>query len=671
MNEVNLRTRLHYELLKLEEAVQAREYATFIRKYKQHYGCPIKKAREKARTDFIITGDEHVKGIRTLYYEYIKVFPKGAVRLICETLTKLKPLYKFNPSDSGFKARLLKVEKEGIENYLLKNNAGRPREHNHQQLSDSIEAYKRRPENLTFRQITEFVIADLKQIGIEADKKILSTLKSLYYKHDIKNKIIPAIKGWDAILPPTRTYISHPLDFNELDATSYDQYFVNHTGRKRKLDKLVICLIRDSYSGKILGISTGKVENTALIVLAMRRAVMCAGYRLAKYYVRDNALRGGSKKKNSRKQQKDSDELNEFKNRLVKFGSTFKHSIPNRPTDKARIESNFGHIQQHFLNKIPGFMRAGITAKNRLGKEDIKAYLKNPWDPKTIETGMVLSLMGEYNNAISDRDQLSPNMRFEHPAPNAVQLRPEEFAFLFWNAKTKDIKVRKSEVEVTYKKQRSYFMVDLDSVAWYKINYKKFRVRFDVDENGNLVKDKIYLFTLTDDEFVCSATYNMKKNHDVGLRNKSELEAQLAKNKLTKQVRATERLRMALQEKRIQTDFGSIGALMPNLLGLSKIDEKNADLMLYREELGISTEDIARAQSKEAKVIPIEQGDLTKAELPKPSSQKRIKRVPDRWDLIPLEKNGRQLDEGEVKKEIMLVESPGINRNDDDNENWR
>jgi hypothetical protein len=658
MNEVNRpnQTELLRELLELETAVNAKEFAPLIRKYKLK-GCRKKQASEKARTDFILNGDDHIKGIRTLYYDYIKYVPKGTVKLICELLTRLQP-HKFKVTPDTFKARLSHIEKQGIENYLLKNNAGRKKKYNHDSLSALVEKWKRQSENLTFRQVTDFVLLDLKDSGIEADAKIRSTLKAIYYREGIKNRVIPAITGsWDAMLPPTRTYIPYPNHTWECDATTYDQYYKNRKAGKDFLDKLVIYTVRDAYSGKILGLSFGEVESTALQMRAIRHAVMCSGYKLPKYFVFDNALRGAGKKGNRRKKG-ESDEFGEFMERLVPLGGNAKRGRPGRPTDKARIEGGFGHTQQHFLNKIPGFMRAGITAKNRLDKMWVKAYLKNIWEPHTIKTAAVISLMDEYNNAISDGDQMSPNMRYAHDAPSSIQLRPEEFAFLFWNSKKEGITVRKSEVEFTYKHERTYFIVDLNQVDWAKVNYKRFRVRFDIDEHGRLIKDKIYLFTLDEDEFVCSATYNMKINHDDELRSDAEQNAWHNKNEMRKRVRKQEEQRKAEQEKRIVTDYGELAAVIPaNLLGLTKVDEKNADLLLYRELLGISDDDIARAQGKEAKVIPIEHepgNKLQKAEV--------IKRTTDRWDSVS--------DEDEpIKKETMVVGTPAIS--EDDSDNWR
>jgi predicted house-cleaning noncanonical NTP pyrophosphatase (MazG superfamily) len=168
------------------------------------------------------------------------------------------------------------------------------------------------------------------------------------------------------------------------------------------------------------------------------------------------------------------------------------------------------------------------------------------------------------------------------------------------------IKIKNSQVKFTHLKCDYVFDLKADVSTWTYLNFRSFKVKFDVDAYGNLNNNSVFLFD-DEDNFVCSAELRNTIAFNPDERTTLEDELVKATRESKRQLRAFHKRRETELEKSLVQKYGEEISAVNYLTATTKEEEKSAEDVQYitylREVNGISSEDINRVRGK---VVPIE-----------------------------------------------------------------
>jgi transposase InsO family protein len=326
----------------------------------------------------------------------------------------------------------------------------------------------------------------------------------------------------------------------------------------KKLARLVVFVVRDAHSRKVLGYAFGDTENTALILKALRQAVKYTGKMPAELVVDNHSFNQTA-------------EVAYLKQGLKDLGTTW--TVTMNPQYKAIVERYFNLFDERFCKPEQGWIGGSpLSLKaNARPKVEVRDELK-----KTLYTrgrneviALVTRLLETANDApTTTRQPLSPNERYKaSEQPNARPVEATEFVNLFW--KTTNYTVRRGGITLEKEGQRHYFALPTGALQ-EQLYKQKVIVRYDDDY------ERIYLFDAETETYICDID-RAKPAHGAKVNQKGEDMSAYAKHghllQDTEQTRrqSNERVRDKLEP------YGEVPYELVNQITTSKTAYQNAD----------------------------------------------------------------------------------------------
>ncbi len=240
---------------------------------------------------------------------------------------------------------------------------------------------------------------------------------------------------------------------------------------------LILFVVMDVHSRKIIGYSFDDSENNKVVIEALKMAVNNTKY-LPREILRDNG------KCFSHKKVKYIEEYFSF------LGSNIrKHSI-GLARDKAHVERFFSTFQTTVLNKVDGYIGEGIKSRREEGRPSRELILKSLKKDQLrsrieLET-LIPNLINKYNSQKLNEDKPSPQLMYElaKKDEDAINISENEFSLIFWD-KTR-IKVKNSMIlmsEGGNRKQRFQYIIHDEKLS-YSLNLTEVQVIYQKEDRS-------------------------------------------------------------------------------------------------------------------------------------------------------------------------------------------
>lgn len=347
---------------------------------------------------------------------------------------------------------------------------------------DKVDFYIRRylshPKRYTLKRVHELAMEACKAEGISrlpklsCAKKHMNRLLDNIEIYQSRNGAMEASKQM-----PTAKIIGakYPLSQVQIDGITLPFYYRENG----KLKKLILVVLLDNHSEKILGYSFGVSENSEVIFNALE-ATFRKTEMLPAEIVSDNHTFHKTA------------EATHFKDILNSFGVLW--TVDSNPRRKARLERKFKLLTNQFFIEIPGSVGEGVLTKNKSGRasqEYIDHYLKpeNIHTPDTIKVH-VIDAIKKYNAAPLKKYNKSPNELYDQgEKKHGISLDIYDRVKLF--TKANKLKVSRGQINIT--RSGVLYEFQLTAEQMHELNNKEVLVRY---ENLN---DGIYLYSTDKD----------------------------------------------------------------------------------------------------------------------------------------------------------------------------
>lgn len=323
-------------------------------------------------------------------------------------------------------------------------------------------------------------------------KVSLATIKKVMATTDFQNKNKPYRNGdeWKKLLfDPFR--LREKPKFNgtlwQIDGSRLQIPYLH----KDKPGFLNYFVILDVHSGKIVGYSIDKSENSIMIVEALKMAVKSCGY-VPLEIILDSA---GSYK---------STRFRNLEEHISLLGTQFRKHVPGNPRDKGQIERFVGSFQTTVCKNVEGYIGEGIKSRRGDARPSNKV-LQEILKPSKLRSESELkelfpNLIDQYNE-LKINDKKPPNLIFDLAQKDeyAPDVSDNDFTLMFWN-RIHDYKIKNSMVLITegsFRKQTFQYIID-DYDLRIKLNLSKVLVCYSksdrsyiklFDENENHIID--------------------------------------------------------------------------------------------------------------------------------------------------------------------------------------
>jgi transposase InsO family protein len=242
---------------------------------------------------------------------------------------------------------------------------------------------------------------------------------------------------------------------------------------------LVLFVVMDVHSRRIIGFSFGKSENHKMVLEAISKAVEMTRY-VPRELLRDNG------KCFEHKNYKFLEEYLNFLGCYVR-----KHKV-GLARDKAHVERFFSTLQTTVLNEIEGYIGEGVKSRREEGrpaKKVIQKYLnKGTLRTRTALEKLIPTLIEKYNNQVLS-EKHAPNVRFKiaEKDPFSTDVSKHEFALMFWKHTT--VQVKNSMILLTEGKHRNkrFQYIIHDKELRYRLNLTEVQVYYQKNDR-HLIK---------------------------------------------------------------------------------------------------------------------------------------------------------------------------------------
>lgn len=349
----------------------------------------------------------------------------------------------------------------------------------HERVYYWLRYYAALPKKLTNGQIHSKIIGHCKSESIEkmpgiewVKKQRRKLLKSNHEIYESRYGSLEAKKREPyAKIIPAR----HALSQVQIDGFTVPVYYDND---KSTWNKLILFVVLDSHSQKIVGYSMGEGEDSNLILSGLQDAVRNTG-SLSAEIVGDNHSFNKT------------DESKYFKSALDSYGVRW--TVSSNPQYKAILERKFKHINEHYFKNIPGWTGQGVRSKDKEGRppqEYIDQYQKAGYRLTKDQVKMwVINCLDEYNKTVLKKFGKSPNEMYEQSEkPYAISVNLFERVKLF--TKAVRVTVRRGQINIIRSGLKYEFQLNAELI--HKYNNHEVLVRYE-DLNQS-----IYLFDVKD-----------------------------------------------------------------------------------------------------------------------------------------------------------------------------
>ncbi len=340
----------------------------------------------------------------------------------------------------------------------------------------------------------------------------------------------------------------------------HPEQVTNRAGRTvMSLQRLVVFVVRDAHSRKLLGYAFGDTENTALILKALRQAVQATGKVPAELVVDNHSFNQTA-------------EIAYLKQGLEDLGTEW--TVTMNPQHKAIVERYFNLFDERFCKPVQGWIGGSplslkLNARPKVEiRDELKKRLYTRGRNEVI--ALVTHLLETANAApTTTRQPLSPNQRYAaSEQPNARTVEDTDLMLLFW--KTTRCDVRRGGITLEKEGKRHYFPLPTGALQ-EKLYKQSVIVRYDDDY------ERIYLFDAKTEAPICSID-RPKLVHGAKTNQKGEDMGGLAKQGHL--LRDTEQTRRQSNERvrdTVEAKFGEAPYELMSQLSTPKADYHSAE----------------------------------------------------------------------------------------------
>jgi transposase InsO family protein len=328
----------------------------------------------------------------------------------------------------------------------------------------------------------------LEPISLSSIKRYLGTPK-------IKNRIFPIKYGRKYFENHDKPFVTRKKPSYAgskwvIDGTAIQFIAKDEHGKQIRLDFFVVY---DVHSGKVVGYDFSRSETSLTVQRAIEIAVKNTGY-LPREIVADNSAAIKSK------------ESKRMFDRLEKRGVIIRYAKVGNAKDK-EIEQFFRTSHSYFRT-VAGWIGGNITSVSkeyRPPKELLsKAYKLNGVPNEDTLKSLTIELIDQYNcDELNNR--VSPAKKHEiSENPNPIRLSAEDTYYLFWNERQTTVK---NGMVLRIIGNTKYYYLVYSHDDKLKLNGQKVLMKMD---NNNL--DEIHLFTVKNENFICSCRLRKQPN---------------------------------------------------------------------------------------------------------------------------------------------------------------
>lgn len=334
--------------------------------------------------------------------------------------------------------------------------------------------------------------------------------------------------------------------------------------------KLVLFVVRDAKSKKIVGYSIDKSENTQMILEALQDAVKNTGF-LPFEIVSDNHSFNKT------------DEAKYFKQALDSIGVTW--NVDHNPRRKAIAERYFRHLGELHCKDYPGYTGQGIKTREKSGKpsqEYLDQHTKSgSWVTDAEVKLIAIKVVDSFNN--------TPLTALKGQTPNEVHDKSETphvftvdiFTRLRLFSKQLTLRVRRGQITLT--RSGVTYEFQLSAEQFQLLNGRKVTVRYEDLSTIYLFDEKDRSIGSVKQKVAIHGAIAEQTTEDIHLLNKNKGRVTGIKSKAKK---ANE----ALRDKIMQVSPEAFEAINPMITPKEILQEVEANYLLKQRahELGVN-----------------------------------------------------------------------------------
>ncbi len=385
-----------------------------------------------------------------------------------------------------FTQKILKAEREGIDETLIHDfkRFGREPYKLTPLIENRIKYYYALPRKYSYKKISDLVNNELISRNIKTIS--YSTVKRVISNQELKNIADPLRYGKQYAKDNIYSYITRKKPKNSGDVLEIDSTVLNFLlkDEKNEFYKLWLCAVIDVSSGKILGYSFDRSENTQMTLQSLKKSFQKLKV-VPKMIVHDKHQCYLSKK------------FETILSKMSDFGIITRQCKPRNPRDKGHIERWFDTLKSGYLKYEIGYIGDGITSSREGGRvnSDLeRLYSKIPFIKSEDEVKRLVSLkIKEYNNSVLTKGK-SPNQLFKKQFDsNRIKFIKGNLSYIFLEEKLTT--VRNSKILI--KQQGHTYTYPIDNLYLSnRINRTMVMIRYD-----KLDLSKIDVFDKTTDQY--------------------------------------------------------------------------------------------------------------------------------------------------------------------------
>ncbi|MBI9067380.1 MAG: DDE-type integrase/transposase/recombinase [Salinivirgaceae bacterium] len=397
---------------------------------------------------------------------------------------------------------------EDISNTLINKNKGKVS--NRSKLTDVHRAILRElyrdPKNTTAADIKkianqQFLNLGISQLSYSTVRFFLGTKETLNScrryrqgKSNTRNELLPYLK---------RAQPKYVGDLWQIDGVRFNIGYLE----KNSVEFMVLMIVIDVKSMKIIGFAIGHSENHELAAKAISMAIKTTGY--LPYEIQSDNASAFIKK-----------EFLDIKREFYIRGCNWRKCMVDNPRDKSQVERLFKTLNISVFKKSPFFYGDGIQSKDKNGKpnsELLKIMRKNPDIPTKSNIANIAESFIEEYNGMEINGKVCPNVKYGMEKPkNVFNVKEADIAFMFLSRK--EIQIEKSMIVFTIDGiQYTYSLKDFESIIKY--GYKsKVIVKYDPSD-----LNKIFIFDLKTEKYLCTLEREIEVKMAMANQTKSDI----------------------------------------------------------------------------------------------------------------------------------------------------
>lgn len=336
--------------------------------------------------------------------------------------------------------------------------------------------------------------------------------------------------------------------------------------------KLVLFVVRDAKSKKIVGYSIDKSENTQMILEALQDAVKNTGF-LPFEILSDNHSFNKT------------DEAKYFKQALDSIGVTW--NVDHNPRRKAIAERYFRHLGELHCKDYPGYTGQGIKTREKSGKpsqEYLDQHTKSgSWVTDAEVKLIAIKVVDSFNNTplTALKGQTPNEAHSESEKPHVFSV--DVFTRLRLFSKQLTLRVRRGQITLT--RSGVTYEFQLSAEQFQLLNGRKVTVRYEDFSTIYLFDEKDRSIGSVKQKISIHGAIAEQTTEDIHLLNKNKGRVMGIKSKAKK---ANE----ALRDKIAHVSPDAFEAINPMITPKEILQEVEANYLLKQRahELGVNLE---------------------------------------------------------------------------------